>query len=316
MPVRLEGHCSQQVSQIQALWQQLFVLRKRDAPVQVPTISLQFKTEEQFLDQSSEGQIVFETPSLRILKRKSGFHLNCGASTLDLDLSHSQGTGLLDEGFWRYPQADQREFFLLSFLMLLRPHGLFGLHANGVVKENVGCLIVGNSGQGKTTLTLGLIQAGWRYLSDDALMLRNTLDYVEALAFRRGFSCTRDTANFFPELKGATDALFSANDKKLVDIEALYPDGFTNYCQPRMLVFPRIIGAAHTQLIPMDETQAITALIQQSPGIMVERMTVKQQLATLNQLVQQSCSYQILMGADVYQTPEAVSDLLWSAQKG
>ncbi len=81
---------------------------------------------------------------------------------------------------WIGEGADSRERSALARLVFeatmvaLRRCGLFELHAAGVVEPETGggFLVVGPSGSGKSTLATQLASAGWRYLSDDALLLR------------------------------------------------------------------------------------------------------------------------------------------------
>jgi serine kinase of HPr protein (carbohydrate metabolism regulator) len=83
---------------------------------------------------------------------------------------------------------------------LLSTHRLYGLHAGAVERAGTSLLIVGNSGCGKTTTAVVLVRSGWRYLSDDAVLLCAQDGAVEALAFSRGFSCTPGMREHFPEL--------------------------------------------------------------------------------------------------------------------
>lgn len=48
---------------------------------------------------------------------------------------------------------------------------LLTAHAAVVVRDGRGLVIPGPSGQGKTTLTVALLQQGWRYVTDEALAL-------------------------------------------------------------------------------------------------------------------------------------------------
>jgi GTPase SAR1 family protein len=232
---------------------------------------------------------------------------------LDLDVSNGRCLGVLTDEFWVQPLEYQREFFLLSFLMILRPHGRYGLHANALTNHQVGYLVVGAASSGKTTLSLTLIREGWGFLSDDALMLHKTPRGIEALALRRGFSCTVQTTSRFPELEASVDEAPAFLDgKKLVDIDRGYPQSFSLRCFPRVLLFPTITNKTRSRLIQSDPTQSMVALLQQSPGIMTDRPWVIQQLDVLRQLVKQSRSYQLMLGTDVYDAPQAVAEMLSS----
>jgi hypothetical protein len=57
----------------------------------------------------------------------------------------------------------------------------------------------------------------------------------------------------------------------------------------------------------------MTALIKQSPGIMTDRNMAGRQLEVLNCLLRQAQSHRLLLGADIFDAPAAVSDLLLGA---
>ena len=300
---------------LRALWRQLFTLGEA-----VPEAGVRLHFGARPLT-PPDGEEVYHAPPLRIQKTARGFFLACGASALDLFLSEGVGTGYLDETFFSRSVYHQREFFLLSLLMLLRPRGLYGLHANGLVDERggveggaekSGVLIIGQSGSGKTALTLSLVRAGWRYGSDDATLLRDGEGGVEARAFRHGFSCTDETVARFPELKAAP-LLYHAQGKRVLDISAAFPDRFAPSCRPRLLLFPKVTPREDSQLLPMSQTDALVALMQGSAGIMTDKAVSKVQLEVLKKLVEGSSAYRVLSGRDVLGRPQAVSKLLQAA---
>jgi hypothetical protein len=218
---------------------------------------------------------------------------------------------VLDEDLWAQSPVDQRDFLLLGLLMLLQPHHLYGLHANGIVKEDMGVLLVGDSGAGKTTLALSLIHAGWHYLADDALVLHRQPSGIEALALRRSFSCTAETAARFPVLgTAALSTGLPAGPKRVVDLSDLFRGRFCPRCVPRVLLFPLIVEERHSRLAPMEETASLLALVRQSAGILTSPERAHGQLAVLAQLVQQARSYRFLMGSDIWQGPALAAPLL------
>jgi hypothetical protein len=67
----------------------------------------------------------------------------------------------------------------VGLLALRRYSYLIALHAAGLVAPEGVLLIAGRKGSGKTTLAAALLAAGWRYLSDDTVLLHaQTLDAV------------------------------------------------------------------------------------------------------------------------------------------
>lgn len=282
-----------------------------------PAITLRFTSSDARPLRPVDGTVVFESDPLRMLETYRGFQLVCGETALDINVSGGHGEGVLDDSFWDHPLQYQRQFFLLSLLMLMRPFGLYGLHANCVSNDTSGCLIVGNSGAGKTSLALSLIKQGWNYLSDDAVMVRRSGDGVEAQAFRLGFSLTPETVCRFPEL-GSSHAFNGElrNGKRAMDIELVFPGQRVQSCSPQLIVFPEISGRAHSELVPVSRANALTRLFEQSPGFMVDKPLVSKQLEALTLLIDQTRSYQILVGTDIFDKPEAVSKLLMEAQRG
>ena len=300
------SHQPESAHSLRSLWRQLFTLGEA-----LPEAGVRLHFGARPLT-PPEGEEVYHAPPLRIQKTGRGFFLSCGASALDLALAEGVGTGYLDETFFSRSVYHQREFFLLSLLMLLRPRGLYGLHANGLKSEQGGVLIIGQSGSGKTTLTLSLARAGWRYGSDDATILYDGKEGVQALAFRHGFSCTDETVARFPELEAAP-LLYHAQGKRVLDISAAFPNRFAPSCRPRLLLFPKVAPQNTSQLEPMSPTDALVALMQGSAGIMTDKAVSKVQLEVLKRLVEGSSAYRLLSGRDVLERPQTVSELIQNA---
>ena len=77
----------------------------------------------------------------------------------------------------------------------LRRGGMYQFHAGCVVApdETRRMLLVGDSGCGKSTLTAILIRNGWRFVSDDNLLLRDTPSGILAWALHRYFTFAKST---------------------------------------------------------------------------------------------------------------------------
>ncbi|MCW5980623.1 MAG: hypothetical protein KIT09_21265 [Bryobacteraceae bacterium] len=285
--------------------------RRRPAP----TLALRF--DGQYRQRPAEAKIVYEALHAGVSGTARGFYLTCGASCLDIDVAAGEACGFLAKEFWAEPLENRREFFLLGLVMLLRRSNTFGLHANGVASDGRGFLLAGDSGSGKTTLTLACLRAGWSYLSDDALLLRPAAGAVEALAYRRGFSCGADTVARFPELAPfAAEAPVVAGRKRLLDLDSVYSGRSARSCVPRAIFFPRVGGDRRSRLYPLGTTEALTRLIRQSPGILTQPEFARPQLETLRQLAEQAPAFEFVSGGDVFDEPGAVPALMEAAGKG
>ena len=255
------------------------------------------------------GRAVYQAKALTVTRTETGFSLRCGASQLQVTPGSADALFSADcflaPDFSRYSPFEQREFFLLGLLMLLRPLGRYGLHACGLERYGTGLLLVGASGSGKTTTSLNLMRRGWQYLSDDAVLLTEGADNtVRAEAFRQGFSCTPKTLEHFPELGGSSE--FGDPDGKRV----VYPNGsFTSTCTPSLIVFPRL-SEGETRLRPLTASQSLIRLCQQSAGIMTDTAVSQGQLRVLRTLVGQAQSFELHLGQDALANPDLTDTLV------
>jgi hypothetical protein len=255
---------------------------------------------------SRSARLVEETLGLRVLRNGTGFSLEAGDSWIDLEPSRGVATGGLCDGFWDLPELTQRDFFLQTLVILLRDRHLFGLHASGVERNGTGVLVVGPSGQGKTTLTLSLLAAGWGFLGDDVVALHQVNAVVEALAVRRSMSCTPTTlARFGMEGSDAANG-----EKQLVDVEFMSAGQVVDHFHPNLLVFPEVTDRQSSELEPLNEPEVIAHLGRSMAGIMTDPVWAERQLGVLVDLAAQSAGYRMLAGRDVFEDPPRVARLL------
>lgn len=273
-------------------------------------IKLRFENSNFFIKVPQTAQELCVSSSLRVLKDGDFCYLISGDSLFQLDLGNSIGMGLLNSSFWERPIKSKQEFLTLSLLWLLRPQGLYALHANGLVRDKISILFAGSSGSGKSTLSLSLIRQGWGYLSDDVTLIRQCQDGIEAIAFQKGFSFDPGSTNQYPELNHPLETPFLNGHKRFLDINPIYPNRFQSSCFPKVLIFPKIVSQEKSQLTPIERARALILLIENSGGIMVDKELVVKQMGVLKQLIYQTSSYQLLAGRDLYEEPERISEII------
>jgi hypothetical protein len=83
-----------------------------------------------------------------------------------------------------------------------------------------------------------------------------------------------------------------------------------------VLLFPRIVAAAHSTVCPLDRPQALGYLLAHSGPHLFDRHTMASHLETLKNLVQQSVPYELHAGRDLYAHPERLVYLLHAAKGG
>ena len=206
----------------------------------------------------------------------------------------------------------------------LRRGGLYVLHAAGVVEPETGAgvVVVGNSNSGKSSLTIRLASAGWRYLSDDMLVLSGETEGageadngVEAYALRRIFSVSAASLAGC-ELSGLEAALGApANSdptKRKLEPRITFPGSFVESCRPRVLLFPTLTGEAASRLEKITPGEAMARLIRQCPWASYDTGTAREHLGVLGMLAKQSDSFTLDAGRDLIEDASRAPKLLAS----
>jgi hypothetical protein len=201
----------------------------------------------------------------------------------------------------------------------LRRMGLYDLHAAGLVQPTSGsCFIFpGASMSGKTSLTIRLASAGWRYLSDDMLVISEGEKAVEARGLRRSFQASADVLDRF-QLPGLHEALGVRipNDpsKRRLDPERLFPGQFAPAAQPEFICFPEIAGVSESRLEKISHADAMMRLIAICPWSNYDTSAAHEHLRLLSQLVRQCETLVLYAGRDIYDKQTCASTLLSSVQ--
>src|SRR5207245_6330563 len=132
---------------------------------------------------------------------------------LRIDDQHTRG-----EGYLVLPEAMHHDvqisFLHFAVTELLKLRGLYTLHATALEKGGQGVLIPGASGRGKSTSCISLLRDGYRLLSDDHPLVRENGHGLEILSFPVKIDVTEGTIGFFPELRGAKEALHQGVRKR------------------------------------------------------------------------------------------------------
>lgn len=200
----------------------------------------------------------------------------------------------------------------------LRRGGLYVLHAAGVVepKSGAGVVVVGNSNSGKSSLTIRLASARWRYLSDDMLVLSGEAGGAcEAFALRRIFSVSAESlANC--HLSGLEAALgapaHSDPTKRKLEPGITFPGSFVESCRPRVLLFPTLTGEAASRVEKISSGEAMARLIRQCPWASYDTGTAREHLRVLGMLAKQSNSFTLDAGRDLIEDSACAPKLLAS----
>jgi hypothetical protein len=183
---------------------------------------------------------------------------------------------------------------------ILRSRGLYSVHAAAADRDGRGILIVGASGRGKTTSLLAMLRAGYRVLSDDHPLLRETDDGIEILSFPTKIDVTEKTIALIPEVGAARSRLHDGTNKRWFRVGEIFPDREAERTRPRLLLFPEVIDWPRTSIEPMGKTRALEEVLRQ--GLLVlDRDVTERQMAAF---------YRVRLGDDFLGLPSQVDRLL------
>jgi len=199
-----------------------------------------------------------------------------------------------------------------AFSAVLRRCGLYDIHSAAVVPpdETGAVLIAGPSGSGKSTLTAKLAAAGWAYLTDDTLILRNDVAGVEAIALRQFFALTRATVAALPDMQTTP---FLGSRKARFTPQEFFAGEQIEAAKPSVMLFPSITREQETRLVRLSQSEAMSRLLKLCPWACYDANSASDHLAVLGRLAQETAGFDILAGTDVLQDPRLASDLIYQA---
>src|SRR5207248_1139507 len=116
--------------------------------------------------------------------------------------------------------------------------------------------------------TLRLAESGWRYLSDDMMVLHETAAGLEARGFRRLFAVAEPSiaGSSLPRLAEALSRpVIAQPHKRMLAPEIIFPDSRAERCDPRVLFFPRVMDAEQTSIVPIQARAAMQRFVRYCP---------------------------------------------------
>jgi hypothetical protein len=264
------------------------------------------------------AKLLCEVDGFSTFEDAGGFYRTDGSSVFHILSDSSEAHVYLAPSFYDEPFMRQWSFWSFGWLKLLRPLGFYSLHAAGLVApEGQGILVTGTSGSGKSTLTLGLMRHGWRYLSDDAIVLHSAADGICALALRKHFyidSADSSRNSDLPLDRVRIDGRQEPRRRVRLEETPLERQRVSG-CIPQVILCSRIVPEPYTTLVPMDDRTVLKQLLEGSAPEIFDRRTMGEHLQTLNALLRQCRSYELRAGRDLYDDPRILTRLLTDAAK-
>ncbi len=262
------------------------------------------------LPEASDFRPAFFQGNVRGLERRGEFRLIAPAAEIAIAADGRHIEARVDAG-----TLNERGFanttLFIAIAIALRQRGLFHLHAGALVRGSGSrVLVMGDSGAGKSTVTLALLDAGSRHLGDDTLFLTERDGRPRLLAFARPFHLAPATAAAFPTLPATSR---DANGKSEVAIDALPGHAVDRMEAPDLILFPVVTREPVTRAVPLDAAEAFGHALRSSALVAVDGMTHKvEQLALLRALLAKGRAFELQLGADWLADPAgAAARLPW-----
>ena len=189
------------------------------------------------------------------------------------------------------------ENFMHPLVELMRQQGLYICHSAGVSLEGCGLLLAGKSGQGKSTLSVDLLNNGFSFLADDRVFLREADGGFEMIGFYEPVKLFASNISHIPALHQSDVFKASSSDRKNdVDMRLYYPETMKRSSELKGVVFPVWSPGQKSQIESVGPGKALLELL---PLTLVcfDRDTSKAHFGVLAKLVQLP-AVKLIMGGD------------------
>lgn len=202
----------------------------------------------------------------------------------------------------------------VALAFALRHHGVFHLHAAALDDGAGAVLVAGQSGVGKTTLALALLEAGLAWLGDDAAYLAERDGAPWLVGVPRRFHVRPETLSAFPrvaERAGSPDG----TGRRELDPEAVWPGRRRRGARPPVaLLFPEVGARPDTVATRLGEADALGRLIEASALLVVDGVARRaEHLALLGRLAGRLPALRCELGQDLLRAPAEVARRILAA---
>lgn len=162
------------------------------------------------------------------------------------------------------------------------------LHAAGAERDGIAIVLAGGMEAGKTTLVAGLLQRGFRYLTDEAVLLDP--DTLKATPYPKPLSLDKGSWAVLPHLRPDLPQRLDPYVGRQWQVPAtqITSDALAAPTRPRVLIRTRYAAGIPTTLRPVPNTQMLQTLLDQTFHM---RRQPRRAVRTLAELVRTSACY-------------------------
>jgi len=181
------------------------------------------------------------------------------------------------------------------------------VHAAGAVDDDRGVVLPARMESGKTTLVAGLVRAGLRYLTDEAVAVDPTSYRLHGLA--KPLTIDPGSWLVLADLEPEVDPDIRQYMRSWnVDVRSIRPDAIAASAAPALVILPRYEEGATTALTSVSRGLALMALCENSFNL---AMLGQGGIDALTEVVRRSACYALVVG-DLATACDLVLDALRS----
>ena len=167
------------------------------------------------------------------------------------------------------------------------------LHAGGVARDGVACVLAAASECGKTTLAAGLVRRGFDYITDEAVAISPSTLMVSP--FPKPLSLDRGSWRVLPDLEPDLIPLLRRfpPEQWQVPATAIRRDALSGVVAPKVVITPCYKEGAETELSPLSRADMLIRLTELTFDF---RTQLQRNLSVLRAVVAGSVCYQLTVG--------------------
>ncbi|MBI5664181.1 MAG: hypothetical protein HZC49_03680 [Nitrospirae bacterium] len=195
------------------------------------------------------------------------------------------------------------------FADILKYDSLYSLHSSALYHNGTGYLFSGDSGSGKTSAALGLVAHGFKYVSDDVVLLEEVKGEIIAHSLTKTFNIDRLLGSRFPGIVKEENLPSESGAKVTVNIEQVVPGSFVPRLRPDVMIFLKITSNGKSRIDPLNQFEVFRALLKQTL-LAADKEVSQNQIQTLGKLVRQVRGFELLRGRDICEDPTCLIKLL------
>jgi hypothetical protein len=197
-------------------------------------------------------------------------------------------------------------FLTTVLVFLLRRAGWHHVHgATAKDQQGRGWLIAGNARAGKSTTAALLASRGWPVGTDDTAFLVDEGEHVSVKAYHSPIALREGGYALLNRQAGQ----YQERRRKMACWPEELGGSWLPSIEPDILLFPTV-GDSVSQAEPIGTREALAELVRWSAWVVLEPELAQEHLDLLARLAKQAKSYRVLLGRDLFENPNRLTELI------